>query len=700
MKPKSKHTALGQKHSPQRARRNTEDSNVGTASVTLCGLCGKHVFHWAVLRFRWIPLAGLFLLALSLGRPDALKPGAAIIRPEPTQEVQAPKVRSSQLTLNLTQPTRAAFAQDVRFGQQGLTLAEAKQTATFISQAVTVPLDSPESFLALAAVWSAITPESTEAVISVRGSADGLIWGEWLELKVDGDSAAQPGERVSNLLFLDRQTRYIQYRLDLSSATPQTAPVLTGLRFSFISPGATPKQMLDQIRERSAAAGEEQAAGSSYFPRPPIASRVDWGCPDGESNPRATPQYTTVTHLIVHHTDTPNTASDWPAVVRSIWNFHIFTNGWNDIGYNYLIDPNGIIYEGRAGGDNVLGAHFSCANSNTMGTALLGTFITISPTAAALTSLKSLLAWKCDQRGIDPLGSAFHNATQLNLTNISGHRDANPSKAPSACPGTECPGDNLYAQLPAIRLDVKDRVLARPLANVSAASYSASALAPEAIIAAFGSELATTMQSAATTPLPTTLAGTRVLVKDSAGTERPAPLFFVSPGQINYQIPPGTAVGLATVTATSGNGRIAVGTIQVAAVAPALFSANADGQGVAAAVALRVKADGTQIYEPVATFDPAQNKFVSRSLDLSPPTDQVFLILFGTGIRYRSSLPSVVAKVGGVDAQVDYAGEQGGFVGLDQVNLRLPQSLGGRGEVDVVLTIDGHISNAVRVNIR
>src|SRR5205823_154648 len=108
---------------------------------------------------------------------------------------------------------------------------------------------------------------------------------------------------------------------------------------------------------------------------------------------------------------------------------------------------------------------------------------------------------------------------------------------------------------------------------------------------------------------------------------------FVSPTQVNYQIPVETATGAATVTIRSGDGTVSIGVAQIAVVVPGLFAANANGQGVAAAVALRVKADGSQSYEAVAQFDPAQNKFISRPLDLGPEGDQVFLLLLGTGIR-------------------------------------------------------------------
>jgi hypothetical protein len=185
------------------------------------------------------------------------------------------------------------------------------------------------------------------------------------------------------------------------------------------------------------------------YPKPPVVTRTEWECPEGEGSLRGSLKYTTVTHLIVHHTamgvETPD--SDWPALARSIWKFHVLERGWADIGYNYLIDPNGVIYEGRAGGDNVIGAHFSGVNAGTMAVALLGDFTTEAPTAKALNSLKEVLAWKCDQRDLDPEGRSLHEASQFILNTISGHRDG-----PKP---TECPGEALYILLPAIRAEVK-----------------------------------------------------------------------------------------------------------------------------------------------------------------------------------------------------------------------------------------------------
>ena len=242
---------------------------------------------------------------------------------------------------------------------------------------------------------------------------------------------------------------------------------------------------------------------------------------------------------------------------------------------------------------------------------------------------------------------------------------------------------------------------AKPTASVSAASYSSNApLSAEAIVAAFGISMATTSQAASTLPLPTSLAGTTVKVTDSTGTERLAPLFYVSFSQVNYLVPLGTALGTATVTITSSDGSLSIGTVQITAVAPGLFTANTDGQGPPAADVSRVKGDGTQSFEKPARLDTVQHKYVTIPIDLGPTTDQVFLFLYGTGIRGRSSLSAVSVKIGSTPVQVLYAGPQPEYVGLDQVNIVIPRSLIGSGEVDLVLTVDSKTANTVKINIK
>jgi uncharacterized protein (TIGR03437 family) len=242
--------------------------------------------------------------------------------------------------------------------------------------------------------------------------------------------------------------------------------------------------------------------------------------------------------------------------------------------------------------------------------------------------------------------------------------------------------------------------------TVTAASYSNIPIARESIVSAFGVRLATrTQESSDTDPgtpgiqLPTTLAGTTIRVKDDQGVERLAPLFYASPQQVNYQIPPGTPNGAALVTVMAEDGTTSIGTIQIVDVTPDMFSLDSTGRGAPAGYFVRAKAGGAPTEEPVAERT-GPNTWVLKPIDLGPETDVVALVFFGTGIRFRKDPPQVSARIGGVDARVDYARNQCCFVGLDQVNLLIPRSLIGRGEVDVVVTIDSKATAPLKIAIK
>ena len=283
--------------------------------------------------------------------------------------------------------------------------------------------------------------------IALRGSGDGITWTEW---QIQDHFHFDMVGMYSHLVRFDKATRYIQFRI-MWDKSMLTEPIIFALaKLTFISAGETPPSVIAQIQR---GASEGQVISIPNSAPQPVVSRTGWGCPEGQNASQWAPEYTTVTHFIIHHTVSENSGLDWAAHVRSIWNYHTNSLGWGDIGYNYLIDPNGVIYEGRAGGDGSIGAHFSCMNSKTMGIALIGTFTSVSPTNHALNSLKNLLAWKATTLNIDPDGWGYHNPSALTMWNISGHRDGNTS--PNGCPGgTSCPGDVLYNLLPNIRSDV------------------------------------------------------------------------------------------------------------------------------------------------------------------------------------------------------------------------------------------------------
>lgn len=235
--------------------------------------------------------------------------------------------------------------------------------------------------------------------------------------------------------------------------------------------------------------------------------------------------------------------------------------------------------------------------------------------------------------------------------------------------------------------------------TVSAASFApGAAVASQSIVAIFGHNFATGIDVGGTIPLPTSLLGTTIKVKDSGNVERLSQLFFVSPDQCNYEIPQGTAIGPASVTVTSGDASISLGTVNIAAVAPAIFSANANGSGVAAAQIYRLRGNDLTIEQAAVLSGPA---FVPNPIDMGPEGDVLVLVLYGTGIRGATGVSGVTVTIGGTAVPVAYANVAPGFVGLDQINTgALPRSFIGRGLVNVVVTVDGIPANTVTIQFK
>ncbi len=235
----------------------------------------------------------------------------------------------------------------------------------------------------------------------------------------------------------------------------------------------------------------------------------------------------------------------------------------------------------------------------------------------------------------------------------------------------------------------------------NAASFALGPVAPGSIVSAFGQSLTANTAVAASTPLPTTLGGVTISVTDRANVTCNAPLFFVSAGQANLQVPAETAEGRAKVTIRRQDGSSVTGDLLVDRVGPGLFAANANGQGIGAMVALRISASGAQTYLPVFSYSAAGQRFVPVPVSLGADTDKLYLILFGAGIRGERNLADVSVEVGNQEIPVIFAGAQGDLVGLDQVNIGpLPRSLAGKGSVEVVIRVAGRRANRVTVTIQ
>ncbi|MGR6997920.1 peptidoglycan recognition protein family protein [Yinghuangia aomiensis] len=261
-------------------------------------------------------------------------------------------------------------------------------------------------------------------------------WSSWRTIRTTGDRPADTARRgASEPLWMGRSDA-VQARVGLLSGD-----VPRGLRLELVDPGVA--SVDGKVRPRGAGG------------RPAIVSRAAWGA--DESLREADFKYTdTVKVVFVHHTADSNTYScaDSPAVLRSIYRYHVKTNGWSDIGYNFLVDRCGTIFEGRAGGVDkaVRGAHTLGFNTDSMGVAAIGTYTDTAPPAALLEGLTRVIAWKLGMYGRNPLGqdqltsgdsaSRFAAGTNVRFNVVSGHRDAFV---------TECPGQALYDNLPRLR---------------------------------------------------------------------------------------------------------------------------------------------------------------------------------------------------------------------------------------------------------
>ncbi len=317
---------------------------------------------------------------------------------------------------------------------------------------------APRPFTHLLLRWEAVVPPGASLELETRVSPDGQQWSPWGAAGEDEDLwQPQDGEQVywSQIIAAGVEARFWQVRARFGPALDGSRPELRRIEVNTVDARFGPSEPLPEMP------GEAAIAQVS---RPPVVSRTAWGNPDGQGS-RAAPAYYPVRHMIIHHTADANTLSgsqqSWADRVRAIWSFHTFTRGWGDIGYNFLIDPNGVIYEGRAGGDDAVGFH-DTGNYGSMGVALIGTYSSVAPPGAAVDSLVSLLAWKAEQKGVDPLGRSYYYGCAISrycnpfnpgavVNHIAGHRTVTPGH-------TTCPGDRLDALLPTIRQRVRERL--------------------------------------------------------------------------------------------------------------------------------------------------------------------------------------------------------------------------------------------------
>ncbi len=320
-----------------------------------------------------------------------------------------------------------------------------------------IVLDAGMDFNLVGAMGRRAGGKHEDAHVGVRSSLDGEVWSEWMTLTLE----SAPGDVSARRLVAEPcwvgEARYVQFVSD--------GPV-QGLELSFVnSLGETTlaDRALDVVGKVATVLGRlwHSDVASATASKPAIVSRSAWGA--NESLRRADPDTAPVKMAFVHHTASGDSysPSQAPAVVRAVYYYHVKGAGFNDLGYNFLIDRYGTIYEGRYGGisEGVVGAHTLGFNTNSTGVALMGTFTSSPPPSAALTSLKKLLAWKLDVHHVNPTASArmicrasekYDAGQAVDFAAISGHRNAN---------FTSCPGNALYGNLPSVRTAVAKRGL-------------------------------------------------------------------------------------------------------------------------------------------------------------------------------------------------------------------------------------------------
>lgn len=367
-------------------------------------------------------------------------------------------------------------------GITGPAYAEAP-TSTYVSPVKMAPM----VFTGLGVSWRQNLPESSAATVSVRFQEKGR-WTDWyvLEPDIDGKEEADPLHPTAFIPV--NPTRNFQYKVVTEKNETSLAPLVDNFEFTYVN--STTNRKMEQTNRSlisastSAATTGGQVALNTTLNGIHIITRADWGADeslriykstnpapvlvktendfetkfadelkivktvdkDAQGNTLTWPmQYPeNIKKIVIHHTASSKDLADPMKAIRDIYYFHTVTRGWGDIGYNYIIDQQGNIYEGRAGGDGVVGAHAGRGNIGSIGIAVLGNYQDGEVPEPVIHSLVALIRAKTQQYNIDPMGTSMFRGE--NLQNIMGHRDIM---------STSCPGEKLFAQLPGIRLASK-----------------------------------------------------------------------------------------------------------------------------------------------------------------------------------------------------------------------------------------------------
>ena len=362
-------------------------------------------------------------------------------------------LRFTAFALVLTSVTTGIVNRPARSGRPHVEVQEVQKLA---ADAVSTGFDTVKAVDGAEMVGLSydVPPGSPEPTVEVRGQRDGQ-WTEWLDVSTeaddgpDADSPEYHGDRRSTTpAWLGHDQQQVEVRVTNGTvADLQLHPI-------------------DSEPVEASGGALALPAADAFVPVGPVTSRAQWGADEANSYTQpgceSGPSYAAqgVTDAIVHHTVNSNTysPSDSAALVRGIQAYHIFSNGWCDIGYNFLVDRYGQVFEGRRGGTGraVVGAHASGFNTGSTGVALIGDFTSSGVPDAAYAALVNLLTWKLAWHGTPAQGQLWvrvgansgaywPEGTYVAIDRIIGHRDVN---------ATGCPGNFFWWLLPQLRIDV------------------------------------------------------------------------------------------------------------------------------------------------------------------------------------------------------------------------------------------------------
>ena len=368
----------------------------------------------------------LFFLVLLALLPSAIPPPA---------HAQTGSVRSQ----DYTQTTVADFAAGQKYGVIVTDLAGGElRLASGVTSGVytSTVLSAHFSFTAVVPHWRAVVPDGAALKVEMRVHSTSNGWSDW---HIFDEIDEHEKQFYPEMPLLKPDSEQFQYRLTLTAAG-QT-PILDEITLTVIDASAGPTTSQARTAIQNA-------------PQPAIIPRSGWGA--DENLMTWPPEYRAVEKIVVHHTVSANGYDEDNAagLVRAIYYYHDVTRGWGDIGYNYLVDDYGNVYEGRYGGPGVVGGHVYGYNYGSMGIGAIGSYgntpASKEPLQETLTAIADLAAWEANRSYIHPLESSpFYDTTTPNL---AGHRDYPPHS-------TACPGDYLYAALPGLRQSTWDRIV-------------------------------------------------------------------------------------------------------------------------------------------------------------------------------------------------------------------------------------------------